>query len=243
VANAPALLAWARDARVRLTPALRAELREGFGSSADGEDRFDAAVGLFGMLNVVLGRRLPGDPADDGVRKVEGWILGQSAEGLLVQRPRVREASIASPSANCPTGLRTPSPMCGVARSAMPRLFGARGARAPVRAADGCHGHSPHGQNLFRHKVHAAVHTLNGYGKPFGFEQVRELGVIESPIALTNTLNVGRVADALVEYSIRQNPDIGITASSVNVVVGETNDAWLNDLQGVTSRRARVGGD
>jgi D-aminopeptidase len=98
----------------------------------------------------------------------------------------------------------------------------------------------PHGHNLFRHKVHAAVHTLNGYGKPFGFEQVRELGVIESPIALTNTLNVGRVADALVEYSIRQNPDIGITTSSVNVVVGETNDGWLNDLQGRHVRAEHV---
>jgi hypothetical protein len=77
-ANAPALLAWARAAHVRLTPALRAELRNGFGSSADGEDRFDAAVGLFGMLNVVLQRRPPGDPTDDDVvRKVEGWILGQ----------------------------------------------------------------------------------------------------------------------------------------------------------------------
>ena len=90
----------------------------------------------------------------------------------------------------------------------------------------------PHAGNLFRQKVHAAVHTINGYGKPFGFEQVRELGALESPIALTNTLNVGLVADALVEYSIRQNPDIGISTSSVNVVVGETNDGWLNDLQG-----------
>ncbi len=76
-ANAPALLAWARAAGVRLAPALRAELRGGFGSSAEGEDRFDAAVGVFGMLNVVLGRRPPGAPADDVVRKVEGWILGQ----------------------------------------------------------------------------------------------------------------------------------------------------------------------
>jgi hypothetical protein len=78
-ANASALLSWARAARVRLIPALRTELREGFGSSADGEDRFDAVVGLFGMLNVVLQRRPPGDPAEDGVvRKIEGWILGQA---------------------------------------------------------------------------------------------------------------------------------------------------------------------
>ncbi len=90
----------------------------------------------------------------------------------------------------------------------------------------------PHGDDLFRHKVHAAVHTINGFGKPFGFEQLRELGVLESPIALTNTLNVGLVADALVQHAIRQNPDIGIRTASVNVIVGETNDAWLNDLQG-----------
>jgi D-aminopeptidase len=90
----------------------------------------------------------------------------------------------------------------------------------------------PHAGNLYRSKVRAAVYTLNGYGKAFGFEQVRELGVIESPIALTNTLNVPRVADALIEYAIQQNPDIGITTSSVNVIVGETNDGYLNDLQG-----------
>jgi D-aminopeptidase len=96
----------------------------------------------------------------------------------------------------------------------------------------------PHGGNLVRHKVCAAVHTINGFGKAVGFEQVRELGVIETPIALTNTLNVGLVVDALVQYAIRQNPDVGINTSTVNVVVGETNDAYLNDLQG---RHVRAG--
>jgi D-aminopeptidase len=90
----------------------------------------------------------------------------------------------------------------------------------------------PHGRNLFHEKVVAAVHTINGYGKAVGFEQIRELGEIEAPIALTNTLNVGLVMDALVEYSIHQNPEIGITESTVNVVVGETNDGFLNDIQG-----------
>lgn len=98
----------------------------------------------------------------------------------------------------------------------------------------------PHGDNVYRSKVRAAVHTINGYGKALGFEQVRELGVIESPIALTNTLNIGLVADALVEYAIRRNPDIGITTSSVNVVVGETSDAYLNDLQGRHVRSEHV---
>jgi D-aminopeptidase len=96
------------------------------------------------------------------------------------------------------------------------------------------------GDNLFLQKVHAAVHTINGFGKPFGFEQVRELGVIESPVALTNTLNVGLVADSLVQHAIRQNPDIGIRTGSVNVVVGETNDGYLNDLQGRHVRAEHV---
>lgn len=90
----------------------------------------------------------------------------------------------------------------------------------------------PHAGNLFLEKLSAAVYTINGFGKAFGFEQVRELGVLESPIALTNTLNVGLVADALVQYSIHQNPQIGIRMGSVNVLVGETNDGYLNDIQG-----------
>jgi len=98
----------------------------------------------------------------------------------------------------------------------------------------------PHGGNLFREKVHAAVHTINGFGKVYGFEEVRELGVIESPIALTNTLNVGLVADALVQYATRQSSEIGIQTGSVNVVVGETNDGYLNDLQGRHVRAEHV---
>ncbi len=90
----------------------------------------------------------------------------------------------------------------------------------------------PHGGNVFRHKVRAAVHTINGFGKVRGFEQVREMGTIESPIALTNTLNVGLVADALVQYLVSQNPDIGITTATPNVLVGETHDGYLNDIQG-----------
>jgi D-aminopeptidase len=99
----------------------------------------------------------------------------------------------------------------------------------------------PHEHSLFRHKVRAAVHTINGFGKVFGFEQVRELGVIESPIALTNTLNVGLVADALIGHAIQRDPDIGIsTAGTVNVVVGETNDGYLNDIQGRHVRAEQV---
>jgi D-aminopeptidase len=98
----------------------------------------------------------------------------------------------------------------------------------------------PHTGDLFAEKVPAAVHTINGFGKPLGFEQVRELGQIEAPIALTNTLNVGLVADALVQHMLAQHPAIGITTGSVNVLVGETNDGWLNDLQGRHVRAEHV---
>lgn len=90
----------------------------------------------------------------------------------------------------------------------------------------------PHAGNVFREKAPAAVHTINGYGKATGFEQIRDLGVIETPICLTNTLNVGKVWDAVVSYSIRENPDIAITTSNVSPVVGECNDNFLSDGQG-----------
>ena len=97
----------------------------------------------------------------------------------------------------------------------------------------------PHQGNLYEEKVVAAVHTINGFGKVAGFEQVHELGTIETPIALTGTLNVPRVADAVMTISIEQNPHIGLGFAatgrqgyaSVNPVVGETSDGFLSDMQ------------
>jgi hypothetical protein len=74
--DAGRLLDWATRNDIRLSGALTADIRDGFGAGPDGEDRFDATVGLFGMLNVVLGQRAPGEPADPVVRQIEGWILG-----------------------------------------------------------------------------------------------------------------------------------------------------------------------
>ena len=88
----------------------------------------------------------------------------------------------------------------------------------------------PHGGNLFREKVPGAVFVGNGFGKLMGSTQVAELGEIETPILLTNTLNVPRVADALVEWVLGQpgNEDV----RSVNALVAETNDGQLNDIRG-----------
>lgn len=74
--DAERLLDWAARNEIRLSDALTADIRDGFGTGPDGEDRFDATVGLFGMLNVVLGQRVQGEPADPVVRRIEGWILG-----------------------------------------------------------------------------------------------------------------------------------------------------------------------
>jgi D-aminopeptidase len=88
----------------------------------------------------------------------------------------------------------------------------------------------PHGGNIFQEKVPAAIYIGNGYGKLTGYSQVEELGNIETPIILTNTLSVPTVANALIDYtlSFEENRDV----RSVNPVVGETNDGWLNDIQG-----------
>lgn len=88
----------------------------------------------------------------------------------------------------------------------------------------------PHSENLYRQKVPAAIYVENGYGKLMGLSQVTELGEIETPIALTNTLSVPTVANALISYTLEQSGNENVR--SVNAVVGETNDGRLNDIRG-----------
>jgi D-aminopeptidase len=87
----------------------------------------------------------------------------------------------------------------------------------------------PHGGNIFRERVPAAMYVANGFGKLLGVTQVQELGELETPIALTCTLCVWRVADAMVEYLLAQPGMEGVR--SINPVVGETNDGYLNDIR------------
>ena len=96
----------------------------------------------------------------------------------------------------------------------------------------------PHAGNIFREKVPAAVYIGNGFGKLTGYSQVEELGNIETPIVLTNTLSVPTAADALIDYtfSFLENKDV----RSVNPVVGETNDGWLNDIRGRHIKKEHV---
>lgn len=84
--------------------------------------------------------------------------------------------------------------------------------------------------NMFANKLTAAAFVHNGFGKTAGIPQIEELGTLETPIALTNTLNVGRVHDAIVEYMMRRCEKDGVKMTSINPVVGECNDASLNKI-------------
>jgi D-aminopeptidase len=89
----------------------------------------------------------------------------------------------------------------------------------------------PHDGDPFRERVPAAVHVFNGFGKSYGLLQLEELGVIETPIALTNTFSVPAVAAAQIRATVAANPKCGRSLPSVNPLVLECNDGILNDLQ------------
>ncbi len=96
----------------------------------------------------------------------------------------------------------------------------------------------PHGDNIFQQKVPAAIYIGNGFGKLMGYSQVAELGNIETPIILTNTLSVPTAADALIDYTLNQPANQKVR--SVNPIVGETNDGALNDIRGRHVKKSDV---
>ncbi len=89
-------------------------------------------------------------------------------------------------------------------------------------------------KNPFRERLFASTFVMNGFSKPIGFVQVDELGYIETPIALTNTLSVYTVASAVVRHMIDLNPDL----KSVSPVVMECNDSYLNNIRKMAVRRS-----
>ncbi|XCP83965.1 P1 family peptidase [Roseburia hominis] len=98
----------------------------------------------------------------------------------------------------------------------------------------------PHEGNLFREKVMAGVSVINGFGKSMGLIQVEELGTIETPIILTNTLSAGTACEALTRYMLEQNEEIGVTTGTVNCVITECNDGHLNDIRGMHIKEEHV---
>ncbi len=154
-----------------------------------------------------------------------GSEIPTSANSLVpqnMQRPRTRELGVK-------VGILPPGPL-----NAITDVAGVAVGHATVIRGEnvrtGVTAILPHPGNLFREKVPGAIFVGNGFGKIMGSTQVNELGEIETPILLTSTLSVPRVADALLDYvlALSGNEDV----QSVNPIVAETNDGYLNDIRG-----------
>lgn len=98
----------------------------------------------------------------------------------------------------------------------------------------------PHEGNIFKQKVISASSIINGFGKSIGLIQIDELGTIETPIIMTNTLSVGTATTGLIRYMLAQNQDIGNTTGTVNCTVVECNDGYLNDIRGLHVKEEHV---
>ena len=146
------------------------------------------------------------------------------------KRPRLREFGIK-------TGILSPGPL-----NAITDVPGVRVGQVTLIEGDsirtGVTAILPHNGNIYQQKVPGAIFVANGYGKLTGISQVEELGTIETPIILTNTLSVPTAADAVIDYilSFPGNETVG----SVNPVVGETNDGGLNDIRGRHVKKEHV---
>ena len=148
----------------------------------------------------------------------------------VTERPRSRNLGLA-PGVFPPGSLNAITDVAGV-RVGHTTLVEGDAVRTGVTAI------LPHGGNLFQDKVAGAVFVGNAFGKLAGSTQVAELGTIETPIVLTNTLSVGTAIDAVVRYTLAQAGNERV--QSVNAVVGETNDGGLNDIRGLHVTRDHV---
>jgi D-aminopeptidase len=157
-------------------------------------------------------------------------VMALSAYAQSPARPRARDLGIAP-------GSLTPGPL-----NAITDVSGVRVGQVTVSDGEnirtGVTAILPHGGNLFQEKVAGAVFVGNAFGKLAGSTQVQELGTIETPIVLTNTLGVGVAMDAVVRWTTAQPGNENVR--SVNAVIGETNDGGLNDIRGLHVTREHV---
>jgi D-aminopeptidase len=167
--------------------------------------------------------------------RIHGCLLLLLAGAFLPQtvaqtRPRARDLGI-EPGAGTPGALNAITDVAGV-RVGHTTIASSDDIRTGVTAV------LPHGGNLFREKVPGAVFVGNAFGKLAGSTQVQELGTIETPVILTNTLSVGTALDAVVRWTTTQPGNDNVR--SVNALVGETNDGSLNDIRGLHVTRDHV---
>ena len=155
------------------------------------------------------------------IAAIAGFMLAASVAEAAPERPRAREAGIA-------IGILPPGPLNAITDVAGV-LVGHRTLIEGANIRTGVTAILPHGGNLYQKKVPAGFAVANGYGKFMGSTQIEELGELESPILLTNTMSVPEAAAAAIEWTLVQPGNEAVR--SVNAVVGETNDAALNDIR------------
>ncbi len=157
-------------------------------------------------------------------------VLSTVSRGADPPRPRARDLGIEP-------GVFPPGPL-----NAITDVDGVRVGHVTLIEGDhirtGVTAIVPHGGNVFQEKVAGAVFVGNAFGKLAGSTQVEELGTIETPIVLTNTLSVGTAMEAVVAHTLKQKGNESVR--SVNALVGETNDSGLNDIRGQHVRREHV---
>ena len=164
------------------------------------------------------------------VLSVTGIVLIGAAVLASEDRPRAREFGLV-------VGVLSPGPLNAITDVAGVKvgqvtLIEGKDIRTGVTAV------LPHGGNIFQDKVPAGISVANGYGKLTGVTQVQELGTLETPVILTNTLSVPTAADAVIDWTLGLPGNERV--ASVNPVVGETNDGWLNDIRGRHITKAHV---
>jgi D-aminopeptidase len=159
-------------------------------------------------------------------------IASAATTGCLTESDRVRARQLGiAPGVLSPGPLNAITDVDGVLVGHMTLLAGdsiRTGATAIL----------PHGGNLYQNKVPAAVFVFNGFGKSAGLSQVAELGEIETPIVLTNTLSVARGMEAILDWTLSQPGNEKVM--TVNAVVGETNDGYLNDIRARTLTSTQI---
>jgi D-aminopeptidase len=157
-------------------------------------------------------------------------VCGAAASLAQTSRPRAREIGLAP-------GVLAPGPL-----NAITDVAGVRVGHTTLNTGDhvrtGVTAVVPHAGNVFQEKVPGAVFVGNAFGKLAGSTQVEELGTIETPIVLTNTLSVGAAVEGVVRWTLQQPGNERVR--SVNALVGETNDGGLNDIRGLHVRPEHV---
>ncbi len=184
--------------------------------------RFPALPAVAGALFLLLPTpamsQSPGDPPPASATSAAS---APSELASANDRPRARDLGIE-------IGIFEPGPL-----NALTDVAGVRVGQTTVIEGEGVRtgvtAILPHGGDLFRDRVPAALHVGNGFGKLVGVTQLRELGELETPILLTCTLCVWRAADAMVDWLLERPGMEGV--GSINPVVGETNDGGLNDIR------------